>query len=729
MRKLIALAIIISLTVPSLPIAAQTPLKMRDTTIKGPQTFAIVLGISKYRYVRPLNFADKDAELFRDYLKSPAGGNVKEENIFCLLNEKALNSTFWTKGFQWLNAKQLRKGDRLFIYLAGHGDAIDEDQFFFLTFDCNPGGDKNSYLTGGAIQLFNLKKKIATETTKGVDVYFIMDACRSNELPGGAAGMNFLNTAVSQKKVGEVMMLAAAAGQESLEDASIGNGHGLFTWYLVDGLSGMADTNPNPDLKVTFQEIQSYVDKNVPSIAQQRFRRKQDPYFCCNENSDKVVGLVDTSYLTNWMKLKSRSGNSFSGTLHRYADPVFADTLLVETYNRFYEQVNRKNLSGQASAEDYYRQLDLKFPGNPYTLDAKTTLAAEFINAAQARMNLYLDCMGDVSVKGKQQDFELANNLEKAINLMKADEPEFAASLMGQLNFLKASGDFGPSGKNGDANAAFQYAYAALAIHPNGAYIQNKLALLHLENNRTDSAKYYADKATKTAPKWTCAMATLALVQKALTSATEEPKKQGPKPRSKSSFGITVGGGINKANPSISSSPNSNIVGVTGNNRPAFDAGLIYQAGFSDNVSVRPSISLSFEGGDVVFERRPTAGNTFFETVKLKNVIINAAVPLVFRFSTKGTTPFFSIGPSFSYVLKQNAESTELLPIKNFAFLADAGFGLDIDIPQAGIIISPELKYTQGLTDMNDDAGSIYSNAISTMKRNAFTFKLYLRKR
>ena len=41
---------------------AQQPLKSRDTTIRGPQSFAMILGISKYKYVRPLAYADKDAE-------------------------------------------------------------------------------------------------------------------------------------------------------------------------------------------------------------------------------------------------------------------------------------------------------------------------------------------------------------------------------------------------------------------------------------------------------------------------------------------------------------------------------------------------------------------------------------------------------------------------------------------------------------------------------------------
>ena len=84
----------------------QSPLKLRDTTIRGPQTFAIIMGVSKYKYVRPLIYADKDAEMFRDYLKSPGGGSIKDDNIFCLLNDQANNSNFWGKGFQWLKAKQ-----------------------------------------------------------------------------------------------------------------------------------------------------------------------------------------------------------------------------------------------------------------------------------------------------------------------------------------------------------------------------------------------------------------------------------------------------------------------------------------------------------------------------------------------------------------------------------------------------------------------------------------------
>ena len=107
---------------------------------------------------------------------------------------------FIQKGFNWLKVKKLQKGDRLFIYLAGHGDAIDEDQFFYLAYDCNPAGDKNNYLVGGAIRIFDLKIKIPTETAKGVEVFLIMDACRTNELPGGTEGQSFFNQLFLKKE-------------------------------------------------------------------------------------------------------------------------------------------------------------------------------------------------------------------------------------------------------------------------------------------------------------------------------------------------------------------------------------------------------------------------------------------------------------------------------------------------------------------------------------------------
>jgi len=524
-------------------LAAQVgPPKPRDTTIQGPQTFAMIMGISKYKHVRPLNYADKDAEMFRDFLKSPAGGGLKEDNIYFLVNEQANETNFLVKGKQWLKAKKLQKSDRLFIYLAGHGDAIDEDQFFYLTYDCNPAGDKNNYLVNGAIRMADLKITISRETGKGVEVFLIMDACRSNELPGGSEGQGFFNSAVSETRAGEIIMLATGAGQESLEDASIGSGHGLFTWYLVDGLSGMADAVTTKDDKVTVEEIQKYVQQNVPSIAQEKFKRKQEPYFCCNENSEKVVSQVDAAYLQKWMqeRKKTGGGNSFWGFGTRGLWSA-RDTALMEAYNLFNNAVKESRLTGSNSAEYYYELMARNFPGNSYTVDAQSTLAVEYINFAQSKINLYLDCKDPAAIQkmrsqidedektdevdasldrmekvARQEFFEVGNMLEKAIQIIREDDPEFAKSLMGRMYFFKARGYFGRGRQQVDIGRAFQFAYSALSTEKNAAYVFQTLAALHLDNRRPDSAVVYASRAIRTAPKWRYPYLTLAYCYKIL---------------------------------------------------------------------------------------------------------------------------------------------------------------------------------------------------------------------
>lgn len=728
MRKFVLLICILPSLLPLNELLAQSPLKPRDASITGPQTFAIIMGVSKYKYVRPLAYADKDAELFRDYLRSPGGGSVKEENIFLLLNENASNANFWGKGFQWLRAKNLQRGDKLFIYLAGHGDAIDEDQFFFLGYDCNPEGDKNNYLVSGTIQLFNLKKKIANETTKGVEVFFIMDACRSNELPGGSAGQNFLNSAISEKRVGEIIMLATGAGQESLEDASIGNGHGLFTYYLVDGLSGVADNATNPDNKISFEEIKSYVDKNVPSVAQQRFRRKQEPYFCCNENSDKVISIVDTAYLTKWLKAKqqqNRSGrNSFSGLMVPTGKKEVADTALIETYNRFYQAIKNKKITGNASAEDYFQQLTKKFPGNPYTLDAKSTLAVEYINEAQARVDEYLSCT-ELSAKQKAANYEAGLRLEKAIAILREDDPDFANSLRGRMYLLKASGDM---------TAAFANAYAAMSIDRNGAYIQNKLALLHLENNRVDSAKYYAEKAVRTAPKWNCAFTTLALVQNKannLNSPVDSVKKRKPNTGNKKiQFGGVVGGGLSQID-ATSRTPTANdrtlLIDVKG--KAKFDLGIIAQIGLGNFVSIRPSVLASIESSDFTYETRGLTGGSVTEVIPVKTTSIAVPIPVIIRFSNKNISPFISAGPTFSLLMQKTDENSSRVAVKPIDVLGDIGLGVDIGLLKSHLVISPELKYSRGLLSVKEEQNTVYSNIISKLNRQTFTFSLYLRAR
>ncbi len=504
-------------------------------TVPEKRTFAMVMGISTYKFIRPLTYADSDAELFRDFLKSGSGGNLPDSNIYFLKNEDVKAANFFVKGMSWLRNKKLQEGDRLYIYMAGHGDAISADEFFYLTYDCNPAGDKNNYLITGTIQLYNLKVKIAEHSRKGVEVIFIMDACRTNELPGGGEGQQLLTAAISEKQAGEIIMLATGAGQESLEDAAIGTGHGLFTYYLVDGLVGLADNKENPDNLVTLEELQNYVQLTVPSIAQDKYKKKQEPFLCCDENKMKVISKIDTAFMRKWIlakQLRSQIQGSEIDAITRNVKTRgiydVADTSILDLYNSFNKALKQLNLSGNGnSAESYFQKLNSLAPNSSYTHDAKLDLATEFINFAQTKINLYLEGRDVTSIqrvrsqldadeksdeisnsldrmeKVARQDFsEVAKMLEKAIEYGEIDDEGFRRRLIAKNFFFKAHGYLDKGGSTEGLKQAIRDAMEAYRADPTAAYILNTLSSLELENNKPDSAIYFAKMAIVQAPLW-----------------------------------------------------------------------------------------------------------------------------------------------------------------------------------------------------------------------------------
>ncbi|GER92386.1 hypothetical protein A45J_0101 [hot springs metagenome] len=72
--------------------------------------------------------------------------------------------------------------------------------------------------------------------------------------------------------MGSTIISASTSLQEALEGYQ---GHGLFTYVLAEGLRGKADTDRDGFIK-TF-ELATYVDSEVPALAERVFKRDQYP--------------------------------------------------------------------------------------------------------------------------------------------------------------------------------------------------------------------------------------------------------------------------------------------------------------------------------------------------------------------------------------------------------------------------------------------------------------------
>ncbi len=234
------------------------------------KVWAVVIGISKYKTVHPLRYADMDAQAFYDYLLRNVG--VLPEHITLLLNEQAtLTNLKRTLGTE-LKRKAAEK-DTVIIYYAGHGapeadaSAADDDglEKYIVPYDADP---KDLYTTGLPMrEVETIFNRLAPER-----VIFISDSCYSGATAGRTFATASRRAVVSEsflsrlsKGKGRIVLSASKASEVSEEREDLG--HGVFTYYLLEGLRGHADTDR--DGVITVDEAYGYVSKKVPEVTGQ----------------------------------------------------------------------------------------------------------------------------------------------------------------------------------------------------------------------------------------------------------------------------------------------------------------------------------------------------------------------------------------------------------------------------------------------------------------------------
>lgn len=251
MSKLKTAIIVAFFVMVSLPTWAQSTLR------------AVIIGVSQYENFdenRQLKFAHRDAQDFYKMIKTGILGPIDEENVNLLMNKGAVEDEAMFLIKEALIGPSVKEGDKTIIYFAGHGDVhADNGNGFLLTYHAPSDGD---YFLGGAIELKKLTKYIEAGAEKGVKTVLITDACRSGSLVS-KLGSQMTLQALASLHENSLQMLSCGADQSSQESERWGGGHGVFTYYLIQGLSGEADEDQ--DDVIRFFELNDYVRKKVRS--------------------------------------------------------------------------------------------------------------------------------------------------------------------------------------------------------------------------------------------------------------------------------------------------------------------------------------------------------------------------------------------------------------------------------------------------------------------------------
>ncbi len=228
--------------------------------------WAVVIGISDYKYADPkrlpnLKYAHRDAEVFAAFLKSEAGGGFRDDHVLLLTNEQATARNIREALFEFL--KHTVKEDFVLIYSSGHGmpDPDKSSNLYLVAYDSDP---RKIAATGFPMWDLDtaLRRTIAAER-----VVAFVDTCHSSGTTEGIKGVkvgdefNKYFENLANTKPGRVVFTSCEGYEVSREDAKWGGGHGVFTWALLEGLRGKADSDA--DGIVALGELLDYVDVTV----------------------------------------------------------------------------------------------------------------------------------------------------------------------------------------------------------------------------------------------------------------------------------------------------------------------------------------------------------------------------------------------------------------------------------------------------------------------------------
>lgn len=485
---------IINFLLLSLSVLAQVNTKGAELLSTGQGEFnnvrAVIVGISKYINIDTLSFADKDAIAFRDYLCSRAGGSIDRDNVKLLTDEEATIGRILPE-IKWL-VDESEEGDLAIFYFSGHGDVMSEvNEPYLLTVE-TPRIDYSI----SAIDMVKLSSRLALITKKNAHVILIIDACRSGNLSGGKKGAKDLTEAVLKWEYTN-RILSCQPNELSQESSKWGDGAGVFTYYLLLGLKGLADANN--DKLVNLEELENYLERNVKA------ETKGDQYPAVIGEWNTILAKVDSVTFAS-LKSESTTGGDVKQVAWKGTETTLAalDTLTKDLIKKF--KVCLKNGVLIDSTQTYYAlgiYNELKNREDINTVELKTMLLASLQDKSQFVVNSFL--------QGRSEEADTINLFEarKEINLALSliDENHILYDVIKPKSLFMESIFYSLN----EYDQRIKLLTECISIEPDAAYAYCELGSTYKDAKKIEEAISAYNKAINLSPKWNYPYYNLAL--------------------------------------------------------------------------------------------------------------------------------------------------------------------------------------------------------------------------
>lgn len=259
--------------------------KPQAKTSSAEKRWALLVGIDKYEEadITPLNFSVSDVRQIYRILIDPKIGGFEKENVVLLSSDaseeylKPTRNNILAKLNNFLCALP-SENDLVLIYFCGHG--IEENGKSYLL----PVDATMDLLEDSAISLERVNQILNRIPSKRQVV--VLDSCHSGSL--GRSGPSKMGDDFEKflsSGEGRVTLSSCKANEVSYEWSE--EKHGVFTYFLAEGLKGKADENHDGCITVT--DLHNYTWDKVRRWAAVR-NKKQTPTMQSNVAGD--IALV-----------------------------------------------------------------------------------------------------------------------------------------------------------------------------------------------------------------------------------------------------------------------------------------------------------------------------------------------------------------------------------------------------------------------------------------------------
>lgn len=249
-----------------------------------PHLQVIAIGIDAYRdHALRLFYPVQDARRLVETLSRHGTDLYDRIEVEYLLDREATKENI----FRTFNtvAARVQADDVFVLYIAGHGLNVDGEYFFF-PWEMIYTGDE-------AVQREALSRRELQEMlamVKARKTVILLDTCNAGAFSDGRARGLSEKAAVYKlvRATGRATIMAASENQAALEGYQ---GHGVFTWALIEGISGGADREGDNNGETAIDEVAAFVMSEVPRITLKKWRYEQFPMHNLYGNSFPL-GLV-----------------------------------------------------------------------------------------------------------------------------------------------------------------------------------------------------------------------------------------------------------------------------------------------------------------------------------------------------------------------------------------------------------------------------------------------------